>query len=241
VAEAKKKNTTRRPGVALNDTQWALIEKTLPDTADQTSFRNRLEQFAYARWTPEQEAVQCEDIARQCDELALRLPKGQAAVLEQHSSAMKERASACHQIGKIKRPHFFRQCLLLRVWEKEGGDLYYSSAPRKRRDESTWQLPHGSVIEYLQATTKEFLGKPIRAWQAQNIVSEYKTLNFSAAIEAAQLCAFSFEPGQQLRVHIDESQIFILREGKLLRADEENLPENQPEVLRAAREAKSRV
>jgi len=30
-----------------------------------------------------------------------------------------------------------------------------------------------------------------------------------------------------------------LREGKLLRAGEENLPENQSEVLRAAREAKS--
>jgi hypothetical protein len=38
---------------------------------------------------------------------------------------------------------------------------------------------------------------------------------------------------------IDDSKVSILREGKLLGPGEENLPENQPDVLRAMRERNS--
>ena len=219
---------------------WGEIEKTLPAAADRTYVLNRLEQIAQARSSPAELAIQCEEIARLCNELArLVLKIGAETVLTssapnealleqlgQHGDAAKKQAATYHQIGKVRRPHFLRQCELLWLWEKVGGDLKIDT-PRKPSDEATFPPPIGPVIPYFQAAGKTVFGKSLSAWQIKAIVRYYRR-----RFIAAQL---SGEGGMPL----DESQIFILREGTLLRAGEENLPENQSEVLRAAREAKS--
>jgi hypothetical protein len=228
VAEAKKKSTTRQPTSAVNDVRWRDVKKILPAAADWAIFRNRLEQIEQAKASPEQLAVQQEAIASQCDNLRALLEtqpnQQQVAFLEEltrHRDDARKQAAMYRRAGKVKRPHFVRQCELLWLWEGAGGDLGYST-PRKGP-------PKGPVIRYFQAASKAVFGKAPKPDQIKKIVIEYQHLNFSAA-------RISSESG----VLIDDSKISILREGKLLRAGEKNLPENQPELLRAARERNRR-
>ena len=237
----------------ITDAQWQDIEKTLPASADRISVRTRLEQIAQAKLSPEQLALQCDEVARQCEKLAQVLRKGHAFIeqLSQCGDVAKQQAVFYRQIGKVPQPHFLRQCQLLYLWETIGGNLKITTPRRTEIWRATHETtksppPHGLVIQYFQAVAKAVFGKTPTPWQIKKIVSAYKKLKFSAAMEAAlkssQLCAAFGIPftGQllQLSITIDQSQIFILREGKMLKAGEENLPENQPEVLRAARERK---
>jgi hypothetical protein len=214
--------------------QWSDIEKTLPPTADRAQVRNRLEQIAWVKSSPEEQAVQCEEIARQCDELAARMLPGEGAFIEQlrqRGEAWKKLAARYRRVGKIDRPRFVLQCELLYLWEMIGGDLKITT-PRRTK---IWRAlhnttksppPRGSVIAYFQAAGKAVLGRALSDWQIRAIVQEYKHLHFGAAMKAAlnssQLCAaigIPFKPGQQVRLSIDESKIFIRREGRLIDKD----------------------
>jgi hypothetical protein len=211
--------------------QWSDIEKTLPATADRAQFRNRLEHIAQANTSPEQQAVQWEEHARHCGELA-RIPGNSVAEqVRQFGDDAKKLAVRYRQVGKIDRPRFVCQCELLYLWETIGGDLKITT-PRRTKiwrafpDTTKWPPPSGSVIAYFQAVGKAILGKALSGWQIKKIVQEYKRLHFSAAMKAAlnssQLCAaigIPFKPGQQVRLSIDESKIFILHEGKLTDKD----------------------
>jgi hypothetical protein len=148
------------------DAQWSDIEKTLPPMADRAQVRNRLEQIAWVKPSPEAQAIQCEEIARQCDELAARmLPARQVAFIEQlrqSGDAWKKLAARYRQVGKIDRPRFVLQCELLYLWESIGGDLKITTPRRTKiwralRDTTKSPPPRGPVIAYFQAAGKAVL------------------------------------------------------------------------------------
>jgi hypothetical protein len=212
--------------------QCSDIEKTLPGTTDWTEFWVRLENIADANTSPEQQVVQWQERARHCDELA-RIPKFRVAehLLRQFADYAKKRAARYRQVGKIDRPRFVCQCLLLFLWQTIGGDLKITTPRRTKIWRASHETtksppPRGSVIAYFQAVGKAIFGRALGGWQIRKIVQEYKRLHFSAAMKAAlnssQLCAaigIPFKPGQQVRLSIDESKIFILHEGKLIDKD----------------------
>jgi hypothetical protein len=211
--------------------QWSDIEKTLPGTADRTEFRNRLAHIAHANTSPEQEAVQWQEYARYYDKLA-RIPGNQVAEqLRQIGNDAKKLAARYRQVGKIDRPRYVLYWELLYLWETIGGDLKITTPCRTKiwlasHDTTKWPPPRGPVIAYFQAVRKAIFGRALSGWQIKEIVQEYKRLHFSAAMTAAlnssQLCAaigIPFKPGQQVRLSIDESKIFIAHEGKLIDKD----------------------
>jgi len=211
--------------------QWSDIKKALPATADLAQFRNRLEHIAQANTSPEQQAVQWQERAQHCGELA-RIPGNPfAEQFRQFGDNAMKLAARYRQVGKIDRQHFVCQCELLYLWETIGGDLKITTPRRTKNwlalhDTTKSPPPSGSVIAYFQAVGKAILGRELSGWQIRDIVREYKRLHFSAAMKAAlnssQLCAaigIPFKPGQQVQVSIDESKIFVLHEGKLIDKD----------------------
>jgi hypothetical protein len=219
----------------ITDAHWRDIERTLPATADRAYARTGLGQIARAKTSPVQLAAQCEEIARQCDEAASALP-GAAFTkqLEQTSHDAKKRAIIYREIEKVGRPRFMRQCQLLWLWETVGGELKVST-PRKRKrrtewrkkgEEPDWPPPTGPVIEYFQAATEAVFGETLGPVQIKKVVADYRG-NFSPAIRAAfnssllgaAVFGIPFEDKQQVRVSIDESKLFILRDGKLIDKD----------------------
>jgi hypothetical protein len=211
--------------------QWSDIEKTLPATANRTQFQDRLEHIAQANTSPEQQAFQWEEHARHSGELARISGNPFAEQFRQFGDDAKKLAARYRQVGEIDRPRFVLYCELLYLWETIGGDLKITT-PRRTRiwlaycDTTKSPPPRGSVIAYFQAVGKAILGRALTGWQIKEIVQEYKRLDFSAAMTAAlnssQLCAaigIPFKPGQQVRLSIDESKIFILHEGKLIDKD----------------------
>jgi len=79
------------------------------------------------------------------------------------------------------------------------------------------------VDEHLEQNIKAMLAE---GWQ---LVSGTKPVAIYHVQRARQAAAQSFGfMGAQGGIALDESKVFILRNGKLLAAGEENLPENQP-------------
>jgi hypothetical protein len=222
MAEADKK--------IISDAQRHEIEKTLPAAfaalapADRADFWNKLEQIKRAETPPEKLAVQCEAAARQLEEHASRLPGGAVAAM-QSSDVLRKFAATCRQISKAGGSRFLRQCQLLWPWEMLGGDLGISNPPRRRRDEATWPLPTGPVIAYFQATAKAVFAETPGPNQIRKVVARYSR-DFSPAIRAAYNAGLlrtvfdiPFDDDRKVRVSIDESKIYILRDGKLIDKD----------------------
>jgi hypothetical protein len=222
----------------ISDVHRREIEKTLPDTfadlepADRADFWNKLEEIKRAETPPEKLAAQCEEKARHLDELSRALPGGQAIEqMKQLCDALRKMAATYYQISKLAEPHFLRQCQLLLLWETVGGGLGIST-PRKRKyerlkeGEKARQPPHAPVIKYFQAAAKAVFGETPGPDQIKKIRDNYRR-NFSPAIRAAYnaslLCTalgFSVNDDQQMiRLSIDESKIFIQRDGKLIDKD----------------------
>jgi hypothetical protein len=238
VAKADEKTiTTCLSRSLISDVHRREIEKTLPDTftnlesADKADFWNKLEQIKRAETPREKLAAQCEEQARQLDELARALLGGQnTEQMKQLSDNLRKLATTFHQVGKLAGRQSLRQCQLLLLWETVHGELGVST-PRKRKHERLKEgerarrPPHAPVIKYFQAAAKAVFGKTPGPDQIKSIVRNYRR-NFSPAIRAAfnasllrTAFGIPFNDDQQVRLSIDESKIFILRDGKLIDKD----------------------
>ena len=175
----------------ITDAQWDDIEKTLPASAHRTSVRTRLEQIAQTKSSPRERATQCDEIARLCNELSRALLKkagetdltglsfDDAELIEELGRRRDAAKKQAVVYRRIKRPRFLRQCEILWLWQKVGGDLGIAT-PRKRRDEVRSPSPNGPVIPYFRAVAKAIFGKTPTPRQIKDIVSDYRHLNFSA-------------------------------------------------------------
>jgi hypothetical protein len=239
MAEADEKTITAPPSrSAISDPCRRAIEKTLPDIfvdlepAVKADFWNKLEQIKRAETPPEKLAAQCEEEVRRLDKLALLIPGGDAAAMKrmnQLGDVLRKRAATLRQIGKAGGLRFLRGCRLLWLWETVGGKLGVST-PRKRNHERLKEgeksrSPHAPVIDYFQAVAEYVFGEPPGPEQIKKVAARYRR-DFSPAIRAelnAGLlrAAFDipFDADQQIRVSLDDSKIFILRDGKHIDKD----------------------
>jgi hypothetical protein len=231
MAEADKK--------IISDAQRREIAKTLPDAfaalapADQADFWNKLEQIKRAETPPKKLAAQCEEKARQLYD-APPLPAGHVAVIEQSKQLgddWRKLAVTYRQIDKAGGSRFLRQCQLLWLWETVGGELGITT-PRKRKyerlkeGEKERRSPHAPVIEYFQATAEDFFGETPGPEQIKKVVARYRR-DFSPAIRAEfnagllrTVFGIPFDDERKPVVTVDNSKIFILRDGKLMTAAE---------------------
>jgi hypothetical protein len=209
---------------AISSAARRKIEKTLPPTfaalasADRAEFWNKLEQIKRAETPPATLAAQCEEMARQIDEFAPAVLGGHVVVIEQlkqRSDALRKLAATYHLISQAEDPHFLRQCQLLWLWETIGGKLGVT----------TRQLPRGPVIAYFQAAAEFVFGKTLGPEGAKKVVVRYRR-DVSPALRVAfnagllrTVFGIPFDAEQQVQVSIDESKIFILRDGKLIDKD----------------------
>jgi hypothetical protein len=220
MAEADKKIIT---GVQRRE-----IAKTLPAAfaalaaADRADFWNTLEQIKRVETPPEKLAVQCEAAAWQLEELASRLPGGAVAAM-QSSDILRKQAATYRRISKAGGPRFLRGCQLLWLWATVGGELGVST-PRELKTGKK-RSPHGPVIAYFQVTAKAVFGETPGPEQIKKVVGRYRR-DFSPAIRAEfnagllrTAFGIPFDADQQIRVSVDESKIFILRDGKLIDKD----------------------
>jgi hypothetical protein len=156
----------------ITDAQWRVIERTLPAAADKVYARNKLEQIARHEVSPRKMAAQCEQFARLCSSsLVVRMLSSDedAALLErliQRGEIAQNHAQACRRFAELKRPRFYRHCLLLWLWVSAGGDL------KIRRSNP----PIGPVVAFLQAADMAVFRKPntLSAWQVRSIVKDFR-------------------------------------------------------------------
>jgi hypothetical protein len=209
---------------------WSETEKTLPDTADRADFRNKLEQIKRSQTKPEKLAIQCEEEARRLDELARTLPWGDVMVIEQTKRLgddLRKRAGDYRRISKAGGFHFLRQCSILWLWDTVGGKLGITT-PRKRKHErlregeKEQRPPHAPVIAYFKAASEFVFGKAPGSDQVKKVVILYRRAGlktapaYSAGLLRAAVFGVPFNDERQIRVSIDESSIYILRDGKLM-------------------------
>jgi hypothetical protein len=173
---------------AISDAARRKIEKTLPPTfaklepAERADFWNKLEQIKRAETPPEKLAARCEEEVRRLDKLALVIPGGDVAVIEQINQlgdVLRKRAASCRQIDKAGGSRFLRGCQILWLWETVGGELGVSTPRELKMGEK--RSPHGPVIAYFQAVAEYVFGETPGPDQIKKVVARYRR-DFSPAI-----------------------------------------------------------
>jgi hypothetical protein len=203
------------------------IEKTLPGTADKRNFWDSLEQIKRTKTPPGKLAAQCEEIARRLDEI---IPAHHAAVIErlkEHSNDLKKMAATYRRVSEAGGFRFLRQCQLLWLWEMSGGDLGIST-PRRRKHERLKERekqrpPYGPVIAYFQAASEVIFGTAPAPGHIKKVVACYRRAAVRAAYNArlfrTALFGVPLSDERQIRMFVDESKLYILRDGKLIDKD----------------------
>jgi hypothetical protein len=97
-----------------------------------------------------------------------------AKQLRQRAVKAKEQAEYYGRMSNDQK--FMRQCDILRLYSRLGGNLGIST-PRKKSGQYSWPLPHGPVIEFFQAVhCATIVGKVPEPNQIKKIVQQYRKL-----------------------------------------------------------------
>jgi hypothetical protein len=166
----------------FTESQWEAVRATLPGAVDETWFRRELERIATDTVSPKKRERLYLDRARHCADLIRDLPsmehiKDKGALLEQLKRQQKEDSNRAKLYGRIaaqKRPiRFLRQCEILQLWERAGGDLGITTR-RKKRNDPHHPPPTGVVIPYFRSAATTIWGRAPGAHQIKDIVRRYR-------------------------------------------------------------------
>jgi hypothetical protein len=181
----------------LSERNWRGVEKTLPAGADRAYVRAELELIKRNKQSPRQLLDIHDKRARSWDYLIQTWPltdENRGAEIERvarQSEFEKKQVKFYEQmIAKNESPHFMRQCAILWLWQQQSG-----------KDPSKYL--HGDAAHYLQAASWAVLSKELKPEGAKDVIEKFRRLNFSTATLSATT-----------NMIIDDSKVFILRDGK---------------------------